>query len=296
MTLDVVAPKPVELDEYLAFVSHDVDPKCRDSVIASATMLQGLSQNKRLLMETLHRDLISSAEGHDSRFYSAHSFVLGSACGMTVRANIWPTVEMFKNSAHRQSHVDRVYAYNYPHDHNFDFLTVGWFGPGYVTDIYEYDFESVSGFDGEETELRFLERTSLCDGKIMLFREGRDVHVQYPPNEISVSLNLLVRTPLTAIREQFIFDIGNRRIATMATGSDVARTVLAVRFTAVLGDKSSMEVLCRLAHESMSGRVRASAFEAMLAIEPTVKDEVVRLAANDTSPHVKRFISSMAQS
>ena len=33
------------------------------------------------------------------------------------------------------------FFYHVPHDHNFSFLTVGYLGPGYWSEYYEYDYE-----------------------------------------------------------------------------------------------------------------------------------------------------------
>jgi hypothetical protein len=81
-------------------------------------------------------------------------------------------------------------------------MTVGFFGPGYETTIYEYDSSKVTGFVGESVDLRFLETTQLPPGKVMLYRPHADVHAQYPPSELSISLNLMVRDA-TEKRDQF---------------------------------------------------------------------------------------------
>ena len=292
LTLAVRAPAPITFEEYIEYVRREVDPDDSDSVQASAEKLQGLSQNKQLLLDMMHRELTAAVAKEDSKFYTAHSFVLGSANGMTVRGNIWPKVDSFQNVSHRRAHINKVYAYEYPHDHNFNFLTVGWFGPGYITDVYEYDYEDVGGCDGEKVSLKFLERTHLSDGKVMFFREGRDVHIQYPPPEVSVSLNLLVRTSRTSAREQFIFDIAEQKIRSMATGSDVARTVLAIEFATMLGNQATVEVLNRLVGSSRSGRVRAAAMKAMLTLDPGSRDAIARMASLGCSPHARLVLDS----
>lgn len=294
LTFNFSSTGKMDLSEYLEFIRTEVDPNCRESVLASAEKLYALSLNKQLLLETIHQDLVHEQQGKDSRFYSSHSFVLGSAKGLTVRANIWPVTTAFRNKPHRHAHVNKVYAYEYPHDHNFDFLTVGWYGPGYVTDIYEYDYSSVAGFDGENVNMKFLERTSLSEGKVMFFREGEDIHIQYPPPALSVSLNLLVRTPNTAVREQLLFDIENGRISSMATGSDVARTILAIDFCRIVGDSETVSILSGLAEQSKSGRVRAAALHAMAELEPSSLGEIGRIGKNDPSPHVKRVLNNFA--
>jgi hypothetical protein len=291
LTIPVVAPYPIELGAYMDFIQTQVNPADASSVIASAEKLQALSQNKSLLLQIMHREMLISTTEDDSKFYSAHSFIIGSANGMTVRGNIWPTVSKYQHLDHRRGHVNKVYAYEYPHDHNFNFLTVGWFGPGYETIIYEYNYDDVIGFDGEAVAMTFLERTHLSEGKVMFFREGRDIHTQMPPEQISVSLNLLVRTPRTAKREQYIFDLNETNIRQMATGSDVARTLLAIRFSKLLYNNETIAVLDRLAERSNNGRVRAAARQAIIEIAPELKEHVMRQAHLDTSPHSIQMLS-----
>ena len=50
---------------------------------------------------------------------------------------------------------------------------------------------SVVGFPGEEVNLRFIEKSRLDQGKVMLYRAHQDVHLQLPADAMSVSLNIL---------------------------------------------------------------------------------------------------------
>src|SRR3546814_6946369 len=85
----------------------------------------------------------------------------------------------------------QAFAYGLPHDHNLHFLTTGYWGPGYVSDYYDYDTEAVDGRLGEPLSLQFVERSRLSEGKMMLYRAHRDVHSQLPQERLSVSLNLM---------------------------------------------------------------------------------------------------------
>ena len=57
------------------------------------------------------------------------------------------------------------FFYHVPHDHNFSFLTVGYLGPGYWSDYYEYDYEKVVGLPGEKVDLRFVEKVAARAGQ-----------------------------------------------------------------------------------------------------------------------------------
>src|SRR3546814_33924 len=79
----------------------------------------------------------------------------------------------------RDSGTDPFF-YGKAHDHNFSFLTVGYMGPGYWSEYYEYDYANVAGYVGEKVNLRYIEKSKLDEGKVMLYRIHRDVHLQLP--------------------------------------------------------------------------------------------------------------------
>ena len=85
----------------------------------------------------------------------------GRSSKFIIRANFWPAL---KDSVVRHSGTDPFF-YGVPHDHNFSFLTVGYLGPGYWSDYYEYDYGEVVGYPGEEVDLRFVEKSRLDAGQ-----------------------------------------------------------------------------------------------------------------------------------
>src|SRR3546814_20614025 len=69
-----------------------------------------------------------------------------------------------------------AFAYGLPHDHSFHFLTTGYWGPGYVSDDYDYDPESVDGRLGEPMAANFVGRSRLSGGWMILYRAHRGIH------------------------------------------------------------------------------------------------------------------------
>ena len=120
-----------------------------------------------------------------------------------MRANFWPAL---KDSVVRHSGPDPFF-YGVPHDHNFSFLTVGYLGPGYWSDYYEYDYGAVVGYPGESVDLRFVEKSRLEEGKVMLYRAHRDIHLQLPADAMSVSLNIVETSHNSVFRDQYQFDL-----------------------------------------------------------------------------------------
>ena len=118
------------------------DPASEDSLDHAARWLRRLGNDRTflgdLLIEQLaarHReDLLDSA-------YGPQVMMLAPPNGrFFIRANIWPSLD---EHMVRASGGD-AFVLGLPHDHNFSFLTLGYFGPGYWSDYYEYDFDAVT--------------------------------------------------------------------------------------------------------------------------------------------------------
>lgn len=175
------------------------DPDDPASTAAAAGSLRRLANNRDFLGDLLVERLTEKGGATIDSGHGLQAIVLsrpkhnhpGAAF---LRAAIWPCP---------RDHVFRTsgaasFVYGAPHDHNFDFLTVGYCGPGYASDYYEDDFEAVAGYPGEDAGLRFVERSVLSPGKLMLYRRHVDVHSQLPPESLSVSVNVMRVDPAQA--------------------------------------------------------------------------------------------------
>jgi len=66
-------------------------------------------------------------------------------------------------------------------------MTVGLPRAGLRHRDLRYATRELEGFVGEKIDFRFLERTLFGPGMVMLYRASRDVHIQYPPDDLSVT-------------------------------------------------------------------------------------------------------------
>lgn len=208
----------IELDEFLdavAPLSSALGDE--ETLLRLAPKIRQLANNRdfladRMLAYLAHGSDSRQAAGFDVAFdaYTSHVMLihLDREREFVVRANIWPSA---KDYAYKVN-SERVFSYNYPHDHGFSFLTVGYLGPGYVSDYYEVDPDKIVGYPGEQVEMRFIERSQLTQGRSLVYRAHRDVHVQFPPESMSVSLNLFGNGLVASIADQYIFDVQARRI------------------------------------------------------------------------------------
>ena len=263
----------LSVEEYLDYV-RGLNLSDWDALAASAPMLRALANDRTLVVQRINQEIEKSFRA--SYLPSAQTIFLGGGTNFYVRAAIWPS-----SAAISSGHLYQdKFAYHIAHDHNFSFLTVNYLGPGYETEIYEYDYETVEGYAGEPVQLRFLEKVKFAQG-VMLYRASRDIHIQYPPEELSVTLNLMISTPEIAARDQYYFDTARRVILDCAPDTDASKNVSLMKLAGHLGDATTRGLLTDLAKQHPNRRARLQAFNAMAMQEPGRAGEIWESACND---------------
>lgn len=268
------------VDEYLEHVRTTVDLRDTDSIAASAPMLRALANDRELVVRELNRRIESYLD--DNGIPSAQTLLLGRDEQFYVRANIWPAIV---DMASGRTYQDQ-FAYNLAHDHNFTFLTVNYLGPGYETEIYEYDFDKVEGYVGEAVELRFLEKVKFGTGSVMLYRANRDIHVQYAPTELTITLNLMVSLPEVRIRDQYYFDLATRTIASYPPELAASRRSSLLSLAGYVGDGDTQQLLSDLSVKHPCRRTRLTALEAWCRQQPADAASIWEKASSDPAPLV----------
>ena len=254
--LNVVAPAPLSLDECVARLDEEgFDPRDERSLANAAELLAGLAANRTFLGDILIGELGGASARQEATAYGPQAIMLRPpARGYFLRANIWPA----RGDPACQSSGASSFVYGLPHDHNSDFLTVGYFGPGYVSDYYEYDYESVAGEEGEAVDLRFVERSALSEGRVLHYRARRDVHCQHPPESLSVSLNICAANPAQGWFDQYRFEVDRGRIAGVLNAS--ANEVM-LRLGVALGHEDARALAADFADHHPSAAMRRVAGE-----------------------------------
>lgn len=194
---------PISLPEMIDFVSSlgrwDTEEKIADSV----EPLRRLGANSNVLMQDLAIGLFNEVAKDQVTNFVTNSFILYSNNGISIRLNIWRPL---KPSARFNAYNGRIYAYGYPHDHDFDLLTVGAYGPGYTTSIYEYEPSKEEIFIGDSVQSSFKGDFTLSRGSVLFYEQSKDIHIQKESSAFSASLNLLASQRLERQVGQFIFD------------------------------------------------------------------------------------------
>jgi hypothetical protein len=259
-----------------ALLDSGFDPRDEESLVHAALQLRRLGNNRDflgdLLVEQLARHAVDDA---DENAYGPQVIMLRppGEGDFFLRANIWPSAD---EHAVRAS-GGGAFVYGLPHDHNFSFLTLGYFGPGYWSSYYEYDYAQTVGHPGEPAALRFVERSRLEEGKIQLYRAHVDVHDQAAPDALSVSLNIMHACGAHGWLDQYSFDLDNRRIGRIiSNGSSEAF----IRIAVGLGHAGALDLAQWLGTCHPSDRVRLAAWGALASCEaaPQARDEVWRRA------------------
>ncbi|HWT12967.1 MAG TPA: transposase, partial [Allosphingosinicella sp.] len=208
----------IELGDLVQALNDDgFDPADEESFAAAAPLLRRLANNRGFLAELAIAELKDrcTRQSLENRYSSQVLMLHRASEKFFIRANFWPGE---RDSLFRASGASPFF-YHVPHDHNFSFLTVGFLGPGYWSEYYEYDFGSVVGVPGEKVDLRFIEKSRLEPGKVMLYRAHRDVHNQLPAEDMSVSINVMEASNRLPFLNQYRFDVERCEVAAILTRS-----------------------------------------------------------------------------
>lgn len=265
------------------------DSNDEENFASWAPHLRKLANDRRFLADIMMTELKQRCAGQlrDNQ-YSAPVVLLHAdpRSNFVLRANLWPAMN---DSVVRHSGPDPFF-YGVPHDHNFSFLTVGYLGPGYWSDYYEYDYGTVVGFPGEDVALRFVEKSRLEPGKVMLYRAHRDIHLQLPADAMSVSLNILETSHSSVFRDQYRFDVERSKIAGIMTRTSL-EPMLAL--TAHYGAGDGEDLLRSFAASHPSDRVRWAALRAQAGAAPDLDGRIAVLERGTRGD--SRLVDAMAR-
>ncbi len=276
--------------------SSAFNPLCRDSLAEAAPILAALANNRTFLADMAVAALKDSCrEQTRANGYSPQVMLLSPPDGrFFIRANIWPS----ERDAMLRDTGPEAYFYHQPHDHAFDFLTVGYAGPGYWSDYYDYDGAvdgAVDGLVGETVPLRFVERSRLAPGRILLYRANRDIHDQLPPDSLSVSINIMPLSAAQSWRRQYFFNLGAGTIASCATitGGELLLP-LCVRF----GSGNGRDLAEDFAARHPDPRMRVAAWKALLSHGAVIADRLAHIerGLSDPCPHIRDHARRLAGS
>lgn len=272
-------------EELLELANETADPRDSESIIAMSPLLHRLANNKTMILEHINNQLaLVNDRKRNSSVYSSQTFYIGRLNNFAIRANIWFPIKDRKKSAYT---VAEHYAYFSPHNHNFHLLVANYFGPGYVTTLYDIDPERIAGYRGEHVEMKNKKTIQLTKGSVLFMESESDVHVQFPPDSVSASLNL-IPTKVDHTRPQYIFD-ERRSLISGFVSSGVEELVRFLVVCGMIGDNNTLTYLTEIANKHPCDRVRLRALHAGLNIDSDFIDVVQRIASRDKSPMIRNY-------
>ena len=253
------AAPPMVLDEAMARLSdHGLNPDCAESVTRAAAILSGLNANRSLLTPALTAALMQDTDNAAQHRYTGQTIELGgdAAGGFMLRANIWPAAD----DPLMQRPGAEAFQYGFAHDHNFDFLTIGYHGPGYRSEFFAYDYDAIVGLPDEKVALTPMGSITLSEGTMLHYRAQQDVHRQWPPDALSVSLNIVHVHPRQSWFDQYGFDVGAGRISRIVSHSSLEALLTIAPHCA---DANARDVAAHMMAHHVSDAVRLTAAKAM---------------------------------
>ncbi|MGQ3056808.1 MAG: hypothetical protein ACT6T0_06405 [Nevskia sp.] len=280
LTIACASERTATVEEVVEQADRLRDLDDPNGIATLAPLLGALANDRELIVRLLNWRLRGRVDGGLTGL--AQSIALGQGQQVRLRANIWPSTADLTAGRVQQGEP----AYDVAHDHNYHFLTAAYFGAGYITEIYEYDHDAIEGYVGEAVELRFLERTKFVAGRAMLYRGSRDVHVQYPPEDISITLSLMFDPPALKARDQYLFDLQRQAINGFGLDTDTARRVDAVAIAGYAGNGDTCQLLGDLARRHPCRRTRLTAYESLVRLLPDDAVKIWERACDDRAPLV----------
>jgi hypothetical protein len=279
---------PLELGDVVEALNREwFDPRDEENFAAAAPLLKGLASNRRFLTDIALAELKDRCrrQTRENRYSSQVIMLHRASEKYFIRANFWPSE---RDSIVKSSGVSPFF-YHVPHDHNFSFLTVGYMGPGYWSEYYEYDYDRVVGFPGEKVDLRFIEKSRLEEGKVMLYRAHRDVHDQLPADEMSISLNIMEASLRQPFLSQYRFDVKKCEVAGILTNSS---TEALLALAAHCGDGNAQDLVTSFAAGHPCDRIQFSALRALAGAQDGIDERLAIMARGAASGD--RFVAAMS--
>lgn len=293
LAIDVRSERQIELADLVARIERELDPRDDETLLGLAPDLAALANHPTFLGDHIARELASPATFQRGAAYTGRSFVLAGGKRFLVRANLWDPLDVDPWGQHESTALRRqIGMYGLLHDHDFSFITVGYFGPGYETVLYECDPERIEGYLGEQVELRPLGTKVLTPKSLLYFQRRRHVHEQGTPVAPSISLNVIALDPSTPFISQYYFDEPAHRIVAMTSDPFNGRLLLC-DLAAALGDLRACDPLHELARHHGSPTLRVHALGALATLEGS--PEVWRQAKDDAHPLVRRHARTVLE-
>lgn len=280
----------IGLDDLTQSLEHDFKMQEDEHLVECAPLLRRLGNNRTFLSFFIASQLQKGAPVAStlSRFPEP-ALELYNGKDFLVRAVFWFPPSMFPLSRRWQA---QSLSYLNAHDHEHSFLTIGYYGPGYVTRLFEYDPTSVRGVPGEHVELNERASQSVSEGKMMVYQESSDVHIQSHPEEFSITLNVALKVRHYR-KPQTIFDLNTNAITSTVTSEKTYYDSL-LRIARYLESSSMTSAVERLAQTHPENAVKIGAWKHLADADPGNTEYYLRSLTAIGTPEARSAVLELS--
>lgn len=274
-----------------ADVAKQTDVSTAEGLLSLGETFTKLGNNREFLSNFFAQFIKNQALNDPLATLLSQSVVLLRTSEFYLRANFWLPKEGISNGE------AVLFAYDQPHDHNFDLLSLAYCGDGYISHGYTYDYDSTVGYVGERVALQPLGPHKHECGDVLMYECNKDIHIQKPPADPSITLNVIPLANQNGLRDQYFFDIDHvdstfgilRRHAPNIQERrrflfDIAKYVANDEITGLFAD---------FARKHECKRTRYEALRALKTCNAAVHDELVHALRDDSAPIVKHYVASV---
>lgn len=205
----------ITLEEFLQKCDKQLNPADELSIASMGSSLAALARNKAEFSAFFNAQLLDVLENNKSLQggrNTEQTFILAKGEKYTVRLALWGVAKARGGSTQWDN---AFYVYELAHNHRFSLLTVGLHGPGYITENYSIDIAPQILTPGSIADIARHPDQQLHEGTVLLYRKWHDIHIQHPPKEFSMSLNLIVEDISIP---QYLFDVDKSRVGNQISG------------------------------------------------------------------------------
>lgn len=194
------------------------------SLASMAEALAALARNRSAFASFFNSELIEVLDkGKSMRGgrNTEQAFIIARKNNYVLRLAVWDVPKVRGGSVQWDN---EYYVYGQAHNHTFSLLTVGLFGPGYITENYSLETGPCLLTPGADIALKRHPDQKLSEGTVLLYRKWNDIHIQHPPEAFTASLNLIVEDTKVP---QYMFDVKNSKVGTQIAGPfvDLSRII-----------------------------------------------------------------------
>jgi hypothetical protein len=233
--------RSIEFSDFVAAAQDKIEAKDPASLLKLVPYLRRLGNNRSFLA-ALVREQVEGQKKQGVFAGQSPTWLLWNDRHFMIRAVVWD-----------QNSDDHALD----HNHNFDFLTLGYYGPGYCQNIFEFDGHQEL-FPGKPVAIEHVGQDTLAQGQIRYFDSKRIIHSFPRKNAFSISINVIHKNEKP--EEQYSFDV-QRGLVTAVLDPHFDKIL--VEMLGQIADERDMSWLQNLAQQLPTPYSRLSAIDAL---------------------------------